>query len=56
MSLIEAASSCATATTDCQDTLGPSTGDFDPLVVVAAVVVVAVAALVGVVLRRRRRR
>jgi hypothetical protein len=54
MSLIEAAASCATAVSDCQDNVG-TTQWLPPLLIPAVVVVAIVAIFVLVVLRRSRR-
>jgi len=55
MSVIEAATSCAMATTDCDDTVSLSTGLLPPLLIVGIVVIVVLVVFVALLLRRRHR-
>jgi hypothetical protein len=54
MSLIEAAASCPTAVSDCQDNVG-TTEWLPPLLIPAVVVVAVVGIFLLVILRRSRR-
>jgi hypothetical protein len=55
MSVIQAAASCATATTDCDDTFSQSTGLLPPLLIAGIVVVVVLVVFVALLLRKRHR-
>jgi hypothetical protein len=55
MRLIAAAESCATATSDCHDTVSGATDLLPPVLLAVIVVVVLVVVLTLIVLRRHRR-
>ena len=55
MSVIEAATSCAKATTDCDDTVSLSAGLLPPLLIAGIVVVVVLVVFVALLLRQRHR-
>jgi hypothetical protein len=55
MRVIEAATSCATATIDCDDTFSQSTGLLPPLFIAGIVLVVVLVVFVALLLRRRHR-